>query len=127
MWGAFPGARWRAAGSPGHGGAETTRSGTDAAYGRLFTEEESNRKIVGAVQSIAEARGVSMATIALAWVLANPVVSAPIVGASKPRHLEDAAAALDITLTDEETAAIEEHYTPRNATGMSAADRPPAR
>lgn len=57
----------------------------------------------------------------------NPVVSAPIVGASKPRHLADAAAALDITLTDEEIAALEEYYTPRNATGMSAADRPPAR
>lgn len=68
-----------------------------------------------------------MAAVALAWVLANPVVSAPIVGASKPRHLADAAAALDITLTDEEIAALEEHYTPRDATGMSAADRPPAR
>ncbi|CAM5631554.1 Aryl-alcohol dehydrogenase-like predicted oxidoreductase OS=Streptomyces violarus OX=67380 GN=FHS41_000168 PE=4 SV=1 [Streptomyces violarus] len=68
-----------------------------------------------------------MATVALAWVLANPVVSAPIIGASKPHHLADAAAALDISLTDEETTRLEAHYTPRFATGMSAADRPPAR
>ncbi|MFB9535176.1 MULTISPECIES: aldo/keto reductase [Streptomyces] len=108
-------------------GEETHRSESDPAYGRLFTEEDSNRKIVNAVQSVAQARGVSMATIALAWVLANPVVSAPIVGASKPQQLVDAAVALDITLGDEEIAALEEHYTPRLATGMSAADRPPAR
>ncbi|GGW09343.1 oxidoreductase [Streptomyces capoamus] len=108
-------------------GSETRRSETDPAYGRLFVEEESNRKIVEAVQSVARARGVSMATIALAWVLANPVVSAPIIGASKPHHLADAAAALDITLTDEEISTLQEHYTPRLATGMSAADRPPLR
>ena len=68
-----------------------------------------------------------MATIALAWVLANPVVTAPIVGASKPEQLDDAVAALDIELTADEKGALEEHYTPRLATGMSAADRPPAR
>ncbi len=54
-----------------------------------------------------------MAQIALAWVLHNPVVSAPIVGATKPHHLADAAAALAVHLTGEEVAALEEHYTPR--------------
>jgi aryl-alcohol dehydrogenase-like predicted oxidoreductase len=54
-----------------------------------------------------------MATIAMAWVLRNPVVSAPIIGATKDHHLTDAAAALDIELTDEEATALEEHYTPR--------------
>ncbi|MFI6731323.1 aldo/keto reductase [Nonomuraea sp. NPDC050451] len=59
------------------------------------------------------ARGVSMAQVAMAWVLHNPVVSAPIVGATKPRHLADAVAALDVKLTDEEVGSLEEHYTPR--------------
>ena len=69
--------------------------------------------IVDAVQHIAEARGVSMAQVALAWVLRNPVVDAPIVGATKTHHLTDAVDALDLELTDEEVAALEEPYTPR--------------
>jgi aryl-alcohol dehydrogenase-like predicted oxidoreductase len=72
--------------------------------------------IVGAVQQIAEARGVSMAQIAMAWVLANTVVSAPIIGATKPHHLSDAVAALDVRLTDDECRAIEDPYTPREPT-----------
>ena len=58
-------------------------------------------------------RGVSMAQVALAWVLKNPVVTAPIVGPTKPHHLADAVAALDIQLTEDEIRALEEHYTPR--------------
>ena len=57
----------------------------------------------------------STATVAMAWVLSNPVVSAPIVGATKPRHLA-AAAALDIQLTNEETQSLREPYTPREPT-----------
>ena len=57
-----------------------------------------------------------MAQIALAWVLRNPVVSAPIVGATKPHHLADAVAALDIKLTDDEVIALEQHYAPRTPT-----------
>ena len=53
---------------------------------------------------------VPMAQIGLAWVLRNPVVSAPIVGSTKPHHLTDAVAALDIELTDDEISALEEHY-----------------
>ncbi len=67
-------------------------------------------------QQIAEDRGVPMAQIAMAWVLRNPVVSAPIVGATKPHHLTDAVAALDIELTDEEITALEEPYAPRQPT-----------
>jgi aryl-alcohol dehydrogenase-like predicted oxidoreductase len=58
-----------------------------------------------------------MAQIALAWVLRNPVVAAPIVGPTKPHHLADAIAALDISLTDDDAAGIEEHYTLRRPTG----------
>jgi aryl-alcohol dehydrogenase-like predicted oxidoreductase len=58
-----------------------------------------------------------MAQVALAWVLHNPVVSAPIVGATKPHHLADAAAALDVALTAEEIAALEDAYTPRMPVG----------
>ena len=70
-----------------------------------------------AVESVAAARGVPMAQVALAWVLSNPVVDAPIVGATKPHHLADAVAALDIELTDDEKAALEAPYTPRLPSG----------
>jgi aryl-alcohol dehydrogenase-like predicted oxidoreductase len=78
---------------------------------------EGNRPIADAVQRIADNRGVPMAQVALAWVLKNPVVVAPIVGPTKPRHLADAVAALDVQLTDEEIRALEEPYTPREPTG----------
>ncbi|MFF2847202.1 aldo/keto reductase [Streptomyces sp. NPDC058001] len=81
-------------------------------YGRpLFLD--SDRAIVEALQRIADARGVSMAQVAMAWVLNNPVVSAPIVGATKPHHLADAVAALDIKLTAEEIDSLEAPYVPR--------------
>ncbi|MDX6722826.1 MAG: 1-deoxyxylulose-5-phosphate synthase, partial [Solirubrobacteraceae bacterium] len=67
--------------------------------------------VVDAVQRGAEGRGVTMAQVALAWVLANPAVSAPIVGATRPHHLPDAVAALDLHLTAEEVQAMEEPYT----------------
>jgi aryl-alcohol dehydrogenase-like predicted oxidoreductase len=80
---------------------------------------ESDRAIVDAVQRIAEARGVSMAQVALAWVLKNPFVSAPIVGPTKPHHLADAAAALDVHLSDDEIRSLEESYRPRSPTYFS--------
>ena len=67
--------------------------------------------VVNAVQRIAEARGVTMAQVALAWVLRNPGVSAPIVGATKAHHLPEAVAALDLHLTDDEAQALEAPYT----------------
>ena len=68
--------------------------------------------VVNAVQQIAESRQVTMAQVALAWVLTNPIVSAPIVGATKPHHLTEAVAALDLQLTDDEIRTLEEPYTP---------------
>jgi aryl-alcohol dehydrogenase-like predicted oxidoreductase len=74
---------------------------------------------VGAVGRIAEARGVPMAQVSLAWVLSNPVVAAPIVGPTKERHLADAVASLDLELTDDEVAELEAPYTPRQPSGYS--------
>ncbi|MET0967575.1 MAG: aldo/keto reductase [Tardiphaga sp.] len=73
----------------------------------------SDRAIIDAVSDVAAARGVGQAQIALAWLRRNPVVAAPIVGALQSRHIDDAVAALTITLTDEEAAKLEGHYTPR--------------
>jgi aryl-alcohol dehydrogenase-like predicted oxidoreductase len=67
--------------------------------------------VVNAVQKLAESRGITMAQVALARVLANPVIAAPIVGATKPHHLPEAVAALDIRLTDDEVQALEAPYT----------------
>ncbi|MCL8026411.1 aldo/keto reductase [Nocardioides bruguierae] len=97
-------------------GEQTSRSESDAFGKTLYAEDDA--RIVGAVEKVAEGRGVPMAQVALAWVLRNPVVDAPIVGATKPHHLADAAAALDIDLTDDEVALLEEHYTPRLPTGF---------
>jgi aryl-alcohol dehydrogenase-like predicted oxidoreductase len=95
----------------------TRRGDTDPLVAARFTREV-DEPIVEAVQGIAEARGVSMAQVALAWVLRHPVVSAPIVGPTKPHHLLDAVAALDLTLTDDEVRSLEEPYTPRLPTGF---------
>jgi aryl-alcohol dehydrogenase-like predicted oxidoreductase len=68
--------------------------------------------VVNAVQKVAATRGVSMAQVALAWVLRNPVVSTPIIGATKPQHLSEAVAALGLHLTDDEIHALQDPYTP---------------
>jgi aryl-alcohol dehydrogenase-like predicted oxidoreductase len=74
---------------------------------------ECDQSIVDAVANIATSRGVAMASVAMAWVLKNPVVSSPIIGATKPQHLTDAVAALDLELTSEEMLSLEQPYTPR--------------
>jgi aryl-alcohol dehydrogenase-like predicted oxidoreductase len=70
-----------------------------------------DRPVINAVQQLAEARGVTMAQVALAWVLRNPLVCAPIVGATKPQHLSQAVDALPLRLSDQEAAALKEPYT----------------
>ena len=67
--------------------------------------------VVSAVQKLAEARGVTMTQIALAWVLRNPAVSAPIIGATKPHHLPEAVTALELKLTGDEAATLEQPYS----------------
>lgn len=80
-----------------------------------------SRKIVEAVGAVAAERGVSRAQIAFAWLRRNRVVAAPIVGALKTSHIDDAVAALSITLTNEEAARLEAPYTPRRD-GQGASD-----
>jgi aryl-alcohol dehydrogenase-like predicted oxidoreductase len=92
-------------------GEQTQRSDKDAVAKTFDTDVD--RPVVDAVQQVAEARGVPMAQVALAWVLSKPVVSAPIVGATKTHHLTDAVAALGVQLTDEEIRRLEEPYTPQ--------------
>ena len=97
--------------------ATTTRSETDE-FGKRLYDEASDRQIVDAVKEVADQRGVPRAQVALAWVSHHPVVSAPIVGASKPSHLDDAVASLDITLTDDEVALLEKPYEPHAVAGF---------
>jgi aryl-alcohol dehydrogenase (NADP+) len=94
----------------------TARSETDAFGQRLYTEGD--RGIVDRVAEIARDRGISRAQVALAWVLAKPVVTAPIVGVTKDHHLDDAVAAVDVQLTEEEIARLEEPYTPHAVAGF---------
>ena len=96
----------------------TSRSETDTFGKTLYGTSEADRRVADAVGAVAEQRGVSRAQVALAWVSRNPVVSAPIVGVGKPRHLEDALASLDLQLTDTEVAALEEHYVPHALVGF---------
>lgn len=96
----------------------TRRAATDEFGKTLYTHEDSNRRIVDAVAAVAAARGVSRAQVALAWLLQRPAVTAPIVGVSKPHHLTDAVAALDLDLTVEERRQLEQPYTPREPVGF---------
>src|ERR1700748_3660483 len=86
---------------------------------RYAGAEEADRGIVDAVGVVAERRGVPRAQVALAWVAANPAVTAPIVGATKPHHLTDAVAAVSLTLDDDEVRLLEEHYRPRPVAGFN--------
>jgi len=90
---------------------DTTRSTNDPHADRLYGAADYD--IVDAVERVAKVRGAPMAQIALAWLLSKRDVTAPIVGATKLRHLEDAIGALDITLSADEIAALEAHYRPR--------------
>jgi aryl-alcohol dehydrogenase (NADP+) len=97
-------------GSPGEGNTERAR--TDEFAPRLYYREP-DYKVVEALETVARARGVSNMQIALAWVLNNPVISSPIIGTSKAHHLDDALAALKITLTEDEVKALEAPYQPK--------------
>jgi aryl-alcohol dehydrogenase-like predicted oxidoreductase len=101
-------------------GGETARSDTDKIQANLYAATaEADRKVVDTVEAIAGARGVPMAQVALAWVLANSDVTAPIVGVSKMAQFDDALGALEVKLTGEEIAALEADYVPHAVAGHS--------
>jgi aryl-alcohol dehydrogenase (NADP+) len=95
---------------------DTTRARTDD-YAQNMYYRESDFDVVGRVVHLAEQRGVSPAQVALAWLLHKPAVSAPIIGASKLPHLEQAVAALEISLSTEEILYLEELYQPHPVLG----------
>jgi 1-deoxyxylulose-5-phosphate synthase len=89
----------------------TSRSQTDEFGKTLY--RSANREIADQVARIATERGIPRAAVALAWLSKHPAVSAPIVGATKPQHLIDAVASIDVQLTDDEIRALEQPYTPQ--------------
>ncbi|WP_406431708.1 aldo/keto reductase [Streptomyces sp. NBC_00631] len=96
-------------------GTVTERSSTDNFGNRLY--QEGDRAIVEAVTRIAEARGVPRAQVALSWLLHQNTVTAPIIGASKPNHIEDAVAAVELELSDKELEQLEQPYGPHPISG----------
>ena len=101
---------------PEHG--ETVRAKTDA-YAHGLYYQPSDFEVVDRITEVARRRGISNARVALAWVLQQPGVTAPIIGASKMHHLDDAVAALDVKLEEEELQALAEPYQPHRVLGHS--------
>jgi 1-deoxyxylulose-5-phosphate synthase len=98
------------------GGRHTTRSSTDAFTDYLY-DQPTDFDVVDAVGEVAAARDVPAPQVALAWLLAKPGVAAPIVGSTKKRHLKDALAAEELTLSEDEIAALEKPYVPHPVLG----------
>lgn len=96
--------------------AASTRAATDS-YGHTLYDDDTNWGIVDAVRDVATERGVSMAQVALAWLLSKPVVSAPIVGATRLSQLDEAIAAVDVQLSANEVARLESPYRPQPVRG----------
>jgi aryl-alcohol dehydrogenase (NADP+) len=99
-------------------GEVTKRAETDP-FGKSLYEANmaSDEKVNGAVAAVAKAKGKTMAQVALAWVLQKQPVSAPIVGVTQLPQLTDAIGAVDVTLSAEDVATLEAHYTPRPIAG----------
>ena len=119
--GLLAGSRERAgaggAGAGGAGAGATVRAGSDPLADTMYVDADFD--VVDVVRAVAGERDLPPAQIALAWLLSQPAVSAPIVGATKLRHLEDAIAAVDLTLGDEEVARLEAPYQPHPVIGHS--------
>jgi 1-deoxyxylulose-5-phosphate synthase len=97
----------------------SVRTETDEAFRRLFAKtEEADRKVIDRVAQVAAARGIPRAQVALAWLLAKPIVTAPIVGATKLEHLDDAVASVNLRLSGDEITALEEPYVPHAVVGF---------
>ncbi len=104
---------------PAPDGSNTTaRAATDLISKNLYTRDD-DRIMAGRVSDIAEARGLPNAQVALAWVLSRPGITAPIIGGHKPQHLNDAIAALEITLSEEDIRQLESPYQPHPVLGFS--------
>jgi len=100
-------------------GETTVRSETDVVGKALYkAEDAADRAVIDALADLAAQRGVPMASLGLAWHFTKPQVAAPIIGATKPQHIADAVAALDIVLSAEDIAALEAPYRPKFPTGM---------
>lgn len=101
--------------------SETTkRSETDRFGNTMYSQtERADRAVVDCLTELAGRRGISQAQLALAWMLHKPEITAPIVGATKPHHVEDAVAAVSIRLTPEEILELEEPYVPHPVLGFS--------
>jgi aryl-alcohol dehydrogenase-like predicted oxidoreductase len=98
----------------------TNRSEKDQFGARIYAKVlEGDRQIIDEVGNIASRRNIPRAQVALAWLLRKPQITAPIIGATKPQHLQDAIAALDVQLTEEEVQALEAPYAPHPVTGIS--------
>jgi 1-deoxyxylulose-5-phosphate synthase len=97
----------------------TERSQSDEVGRKLYGAADSDRAVVDRVAKLAAERSVPRAQVALAWMLSKPVVTAPIVGVTKPHHLDDAVAAVDLDLTEEEIAILEEPYVPHTVAGFA--------
>lgn len=100
--------------------ADTTRRTESDEFGSTLYRQapDADRRVADTVRVVAEARGVPRAQVALAWLLHQPAVTAPIVGATKEQHVSDAVAAVDLRLTPEELAQLEEHYVPHTPEGF---------
>lgn len=104
----------------------TARAGSDLVTRKLFGKtSNADQPIVESVTDLAKMRGIPQSQIALAWVLHQPAVTAPIVGATKPGHLEDAVSALSVSLTPDEIGLLEQHYVPRAVVGLNTGNEPP--
>lgn len=98
------------------GGGETARSKSDTMAHEYYYEEQ-DFEALDRVEEVAKEHGVKPAQVALAWLLHKPAVTSPIIGATKMRHLDEAIDALEISLSDEEIASMEEPYRPRRVMG----------
>ena len=98
--------------------AGTARAGNDKYTEQLYDSPE-DWNVVDAVEKVAKARGVSMAEVALAWLMSRPGVAAPIVGATKAEHLDTALKSLSINLTDDECVSLEAPYRPHGVRGYA--------
>ncbi|MBO0738403.1 MAG: aldo/keto reductase [Alphaproteobacteria bacterium] len=96
------------------------RTETDDAHQRLFGKsDEADQKVADRVAGVAAARGISRAQVALAWLLSKPVITAPIVGATKLHHLDDALASVNVKLSAGEITSLEELYVPHAVVGFA--------